>query len=336
MIQSIRRKRVVKKLLDPDRISRIYIYIRCSHQDSADSGLGLAEQEELCRAFIPVLERKLGRTFEFGGVFKDAAQSAFKRRFLQRPEAFRLNKLLQTGDQVLIPRIDRGFRNTKDCLEMVDRWTDQGIGVQFVTEGIDVQHYLGRFFLEIMAAFAQYQSAYIGARGKETASRLRKEGRPISRINKRVFDVHGPKRHRVLTLKPAYTHVGALVAHYYDVQKITSWREISEIIEEAAALRENRPKLENKAGRLFTPHACCLAYYAYKRSLGEKFGAFDASIDLEARQTFEPTAPADPQVRPADAPRALPEVLTPAMLDGMEFDLDLTKELQLPSQKDCT
>ena len=93
-----------------------FSYRRCSHQDSADTRLGLDTQTRAVEAWYQVVNA------EHPGVgwsefFEDAAVSAHKRRFFDRPEGSKLNSRLRKGDHVIFAKFDRAFRNLRDCFD---------------------------------------------------------------------------------------------------------------------------------------------------------------------------------------------------------------------------
>ena len=74
----------------------IYTYIRCSHQDSAESGLGLAEQQTSCKCYVAgMFTREPYKDMEGltvqPDIFVDKAVSAYKRKtrtLVSRPVGF--------------------------------------------------------------------------------------------------------------------------------------------------------------------------------------------------------------------------------------------------------
>ena len=91
-------------------------YRRCSHQDSADTRLGLDTQTRAVKAWYQVVNAEHPGV-EWGQFFEDAAVSAHKRRFFDRPEGSKLNAQLRKGDHVIFAKFDRAFRNLRDCLD---------------------------------------------------------------------------------------------------------------------------------------------------------------------------------------------------------------------------
>lgn len=99
-----------------------------------------------------------------------------------RPELDKMLEHLRDGDTVLVWKLDRIARNTKNLLELVEGLTDRGISFQSVTEGITTTGPMGKAMLTIMGAFAELERATLIERtnaGLATArARGRNGGRP--------------------------------------------------------------------------------------------------------------------------------------------------------------
>lgn len=150
-----------------------HIYIRCSHIDSAESGLGLMQQEETCRAYFDLLRLRVPDCRELllnQGIFRDVAVSAYQRKsaaFDKRPAGRRLLGEVKPGDHILFARLDRSFRNARECRRWIDHWKDTGVRVHFVDLQVDVGTAQGMLIVGIMSYMAEWQSAYISERTRE-------------------------------------------------------------------------------------------------------------------------------------------------------------------------
>jgi len=158
-------------------------YIRCSHKRSEESGLGLEAQEEAIQRYCQRERQPGGRLegVEMGEIYCDKTQSAFKKAFLQRPEARHLNYAVHPGDHILFARLDRGFRSLTDCMHMVDLWMSRDITPHFIDFDFDFQSPMGRAFLQIRAIFAEMDSRLKSAVIREALDRKRARDERISR-----------------------------------------------------------------------------------------------------------------------------------------------------------
>lgn len=107
-----------------------------------------------------------------------------------RPELDKMLEHLRDGDTVLVWKLDRIARNTKNLLELVEDLIDRNIGFRSMTEGIDTTGPMGKAMLTIMGAFAELERATLIERthaGLATArARGRKGGRPRLLDSKKI------------------------------------------------------------------------------------------------------------------------------------------------------
>lgn len=143
-----------------------YGYTRVSHIDSVERGLSLGTQEDTVRERYQRLKAE-DQEMEWGGLFTDPAVSAYSRPFAKRPEGAKLNHVLQKGDVVIFPRIDRAFRNGGDFFNMAHNWDERGIRFIFCDHDLDTSTYAGKSFIFFAAIQAHLHSAFISERTKE-------------------------------------------------------------------------------------------------------------------------------------------------------------------------
>lgn len=234
-------------------------YIRVSSGDQADSGLGLqALRDTVNNAYETRIK---ARGYEFGRIYEDQAVSGGK-PLASRPEGRRLAGDLDRGDMVILPKLDRGFRNTEDALTTIRVWGERGIRVFFADWDIDVTTPAGRFFLAVGAAWAQLEREQAGERTRAALAVARKKGRHIGRL---PFGLRamGPKGSRRIEVIPEI---------YVVSKEILKWRLKDytwEMIE--LHLRENnitRPVAKgSKLRKNWTIWACRAAYQSILRTL---------------------------------------------------------------------
>lgn len=94
-----------------------------------------------------------------------------------RPELDNMLEHLRDGDTVLVWKLDRIARNTKNLLELVEGLTDRGVHFQSVTEGITTNGAMGKAMLTIMAAFAELERATLIERTHAGLAAARARGR---------------------------------------------------------------------------------------------------------------------------------------------------------------
>jgi DNA invertase Pin-like site-specific DNA recombinase len=100
----------------------------------------------------------------------------------ERPQLTALLDHVRAGDVVVVWKLDRIARNTKNLLELVERLDALGVGFESITESIGTTGPMGKAMLTIMGAFAELERSQMIERtraGLEVArSRGRLGGRP--------------------------------------------------------------------------------------------------------------------------------------------------------------
>jgi len=148
------------------------IYLRVSTTVQSESGLGLADQEERCRAYCTL------KGLEIAGVVSDIGVSGAK-PLNKRKRGVKLVKGLKKGTHIVALKLDRLFRSTTDCLVRTAQWADQGHPLHLVDFGgnaIDTTSAMGRMFLTMAAGFAELERGLISERTKAALDVKRARG----------------------------------------------------------------------------------------------------------------------------------------------------------------
>jgi len=94
-----------------------------------------------------------------------------------RPEWDQVKKILRKGDTLVVTRLDRLGRSSKDLLEIGDWLQSKGIELEAVEQPINTSTPEGRMFFTILAAFAQFERDLIVARTRDGLAAARARGR---------------------------------------------------------------------------------------------------------------------------------------------------------------
>ncbi|MBD8166382.1 recombinase family protein [Erwinia persicina] len=97
--------------------------------------------------------------------------------FFQRPEAQKLIRELKTDDTIIIAKLDRGFRDTTDCLNTVKWLQKRNITLRILDIALDVSTPIGEMILTIMASVATFERKRIAERIKDGFANGRKQGK---------------------------------------------------------------------------------------------------------------------------------------------------------------
>ena len=179
----------------------MYGYSRVSTQGQVDRGNGLEAQE--------IELRKAGAE----KIYSDAGVSGAKKP-LERPALSSLLKVVQTGDTLVVTRLDRVSRSAVDGYELVAELLDRGVSVRVLNMGLIENTVTGRLILHIMLAFAEFE--------RETIKERMLEGKAVAKQDPEWRDGRKPKytktqkQHAVELLK---THTYAQVEELTGISK---------------------------------------------------------------------------------------------------------------------
>ena len=102
----------------------------------------------------------------------------------QRPELEKLWAKLRPGDTIVITRLDRLGRSTKDLLNLLSDLDERNVGLEVIEQSIDTKSPEGRLFFTMVAAFATFEAELLRARTREGLASARARGRVGGRPEK--------------------------------------------------------------------------------------------------------------------------------------------------------
>lgn len=186
----------------------IYGYARVSTKGQARDGNSLEVQKEKLE--------QAGATQIYFESFTGTKKS--------RPELDKLLSVLKEGDTVVVLKIDRIARNTKDGIEIIDTIVSMGCRLHILNMGMFDNSPTGKLMRTIMLAFAEWERDQIVERtqsGKEIA-RLRpdyREGRP-RQVDKEDFEKFLEKQKGgLVTVDKACEELGICRSTWYNLKK---------------------------------------------------------------------------------------------------------------------
>ncbi|MFQ5946913.1 MAG: recombinase family protein, partial [Anaerolineae bacterium] len=135
-------------------------YVRVSTEEQAREGVSLDAQEAALTAYAQF--HNLSLTY----VIRDAGASG---KDLRRPGIQELLGLVQAEEvhTLLVYRLDRLSRRTRDLLELVERFEGAGVSLHSIHEHLDTQTAVGRFVLRTLASLAEMERDLVVERTRE-------------------------------------------------------------------------------------------------------------------------------------------------------------------------
>lgn len=137
-------------------------YTRVSTQEQAIQGVSLEAQEARLRAYCTLAGLELVEIVREEGV-------SGSKPLASRPGGARLLEALESGEasHVVALKLDRLFRDAVDAMSKTKQWDGSGVSLHLVDMGgqaINTGSAMGRFFLTMMAGFAELERNLISER----------------------------------------------------------------------------------------------------------------------------------------------------------------------------
>jgi site-specific DNA recombinase len=134
---------------------RVALYTRVSTDDQAREGYSLAAQAKRLRAFSDA-QRWI--------IAGDYVDDGYTGRDVRRPAYERMIAGRDAWDAILVLKIDRIHRNSRNFMEMMDDLRRWGKDFVSATESLDTSTATGRFVADMLQRIAQLESEQTGER----------------------------------------------------------------------------------------------------------------------------------------------------------------------------
>lgn len=136
-------------------MTRVALYTRVSTEDQAREGFSLDAQLERLRFYAKA------QGWTVAGEYVDEGHSG---RTTKRPQYTRMMEERDRWDTLLVLKMDRIHRNSRNFMAMMDQLRKEGKEFASVTESLDTSTAMGRFVMDIIQRIAQLESDQIGER----------------------------------------------------------------------------------------------------------------------------------------------------------------------------
>jgi DNA invertase Pin-like site-specific DNA recombinase len=134
---------------------KVAIYTRVSTEDQAHEGFSLEAQLESLRHFCKAKK---------WDVVKEYVDDGYSARDTKRPAYLQMLAEKDLWDLILVVKMDRIHRNSKNFMEMMENLKKWGKGFSSVQDNFDTTTAMGRFVVDMIVRIAQLESEQIGER----------------------------------------------------------------------------------------------------------------------------------------------------------------------------
>lgn len=211
-------------------MKRAVYYTRVSHDNQVEDGSSLDNQDDRIKKFCELNDYKIV------GNFSDPGVSG--RKFENRPEFMKMIKMVDKHetDVVVVYSLSRFGRNVKDTLKWISYLESKGVSFYTLDFQIDTSTSHGKLMLQMMAAFAEFESNQRGELIQSVMKYLKKEQKVYCGPTPLGFD----KQDGNLVVNEAEMNV---------VRKIYNWKPVYGYTTIATLL--NRSGYQTKKGKKF-------------------------------------------------------------------------------------
>ena len=117
-------------------------------------------------------------------LFKDEVTGAHA----NRPSLIRCLKALETGDTLIVWKLDRLGRSLRDLIQMLDDFKQRGVKFRSLTEAIDTETPTGRAMWQMIGVLAELERSLIVERTRAGVKAAQKRGVKFGRKPKLTAD----------------------------------------------------------------------------------------------------------------------------------------------------
>ncbi len=185
----------------------IYGYARVSTKGQAKDGNSLEAQTTLLR------EAGAERVY----------QDSFTGTKINRPEFDKLKAVLETGDTLIVTKLDRFARSATQGIEMIEDLIKKGVKVHVLNMGVMDDTPTGKLIRNIMLSFAEFERDMIYERTQEgkaikRAKGLKAEGRNKLEVDMDLFnELYSEQQSGHITVKEAIRELNISRTSWYNL-----------------------------------------------------------------------------------------------------------------------
>ena len=130
---------------------------------------------------------------------------------------------MREDDTLVITKLDRLGRTTKQLIELSQHLEDNDIDLEIIDMNINTKDAMGKMFFTMMSAFAELEANLLSERTKKGLASARARGRKGGRPS-----ISEEKKEMIQSLYNAETHTGEEIAKMAKVSRGTVYRVVKE------------------------------------------------------------------------------------------------------------
>lgn len=156
--------------MEEERLTSVGIYVRVSTEEQAKEGYSVRAQIEKLSDYARIMGWSVYKVYADDGISG--------KNIVDRPAINEMIKDIISSkvNTVLVFKVDRLTRNTKDLIELVELFNKHDCNFSSLMESIDTKTASGRMFLKIIGIFAEFERENIVERVKLGMERKAREG----------------------------------------------------------------------------------------------------------------------------------------------------------------
>lgn len=187
-------------------INNVAIYIRVSTEEQAKEGYSISAQKQKLKAYC------IAQGWEVSGVYVDEGISA---KDMNRPQLQQMIKDIKAGlvDCVLVYRLDRLTRSVLDLYKLLETFEKHDCKFKSATEVFETTTALGRMFITIVAAMAQWERENTGERVSMGFHEKVRQGKYA--LNFRLFGYNLDLKTGTLSINEEEAKIVRQIVHLY-------------------------------------------------------------------------------------------------------------------------
>jgi len=137
---------------------KVAVYIRVSTEEQAKEGFSLDAQKQVLTDYCEALDYE---------IFKFYVDDGYSGRNTRRPAYRQMMDDIGEWDSILVLKMDRIHRNTRNFIEMMDLLNRKDKNFVSKNETLNTKTPTGRFVMQLIEGIAQLESEQIGERTKD-------------------------------------------------------------------------------------------------------------------------------------------------------------------------